>query len=159
MVINATPGDGGVYWFEPDEDNPGCDGGEADAVVRLPGGELLCAAQAHARGITRPTGGSSAFAPPTGTPAPMAQCPPDSTTPAAAPDGPVYLVAGGDVVVLFDSRVAADIMIVTMVGANLDPVTACLSATRWGEVRAGLLAHAPGVIITDTRTGHAGGTR
>lgn len=43
-----------AYWFTPDDDNPGCDGGEADAVVRLPGGELLCAEQAADRGITRP---------------------------------------------------------------------------------------------------------
>lgn len=70
----------------------------------------------------------------------------------------MYLVAGGDLVALFDNRDAADIMLVTMVGANLDPVTACLSAARWVEVRAGLLADAPGVTITDTRTGRAGST-
>lgn len=101
--------------------------------------------------------------PPPGTGAPTAattpadSSPPDSTT--VPPAGRVYLVAGGDLVALFDNRDAADIMLVTMVGANLDPVTACLSAARWVEVRAGLLADAPGVTITDTRTGRAGSTR
>lgn len=86
---------------------------------------------------------------------------PPTSTPAPAPEsgGPVYLVASGDLVALFDTAKAADIMAVTMVGANLDPVTACLSAARWDEVRAELLADAPGVTITDTRTGRAGGTR
>lgn len=46
-----------AYWFTPEDDNPGCDGGEADAVVRLPGGELLCAEVAAAVGITRPPTG------------------------------------------------------------------------------------------------------
>ena len=99
--------------------------------------------------------------PGTGKPAPADTSRPDHATPAPAPApaGPVYLVAGGDLVTLFDTRDAADIMLVTMVGANLDPVTTCLSAARWDEVRADLLARAPGVTITDTRTGHAGGTR
>jgi hypothetical protein len=43
-----------AYWFTPDDDNSGCDGGEADAMLRLVGGELLCAEEAAARGITRP---------------------------------------------------------------------------------------------------------
>ena len=102
--------------------------------------------------------------PPPGTGEPTAATitsPPDSTTPTAAPApaGSVYLVAGGDLVALFDSRDAADIMFTTMIGANLDPVTACLSAAQWDEVRAGLLARAPGVTITDARPGRAGGTR
>ena len=100
--------------------------------------------------------------PPRGTGAPAAATTPTESSrpaPAPAPAGPVYLVAGGDLVALFDTRDAADIMLVTMVGANLDPVTACLSAARWDEVRAGLLAEAPGVTITDTRTGRAGGHR
>jgi hypothetical protein len=59
----ATPRDAGSdgardkfapYWFTSDDENPGCDGGEADAVVRLVGGELLCAEEAADRGITRP---------------------------------------------------------------------------------------------------------
>jgi hypothetical protein len=86
---------------------------------------------------------------------------PGPAVPATAPEpvGPVYLVAGGDLVALFDTREAADIMLVTMVGANLDPVTACLSAARWDEVRAALLARLPTVTITDARTGRAGGAR
>lgn len=99
--------------------------------------------------------------PGTGAPAPADTSRPDHATPTPAPDpaGPVFLVAGGDLVALFDTRDAADIMLTTMIGANLDPVTACLSAERWDEVRAGLLADAPGVTITDTRAGRAGGTR
>ncbi len=41
-----------VHRFTPDEDNPGCDCGFADAVVRLAGGELLCAREAQARGVS-----------------------------------------------------------------------------------------------------------
>jgi hypothetical protein len=43
-------------WLDEAESNPGCDCGTADAVVRLPGGELLCAAEATRRGLRRPTG-------------------------------------------------------------------------------------------------------
>lgn len=49
--------DKGVYWFDADdEDNPGCDCGFRDAVVRLPGDELLCADEAARRGLVRPEG-------------------------------------------------------------------------------------------------------
>ncbi|GIM87078.1 hypothetical protein [Salinispora arenicola] len=99
--------------------------------------------------------------PPPGTGEPTAATTPADSSPpdSAPPTGPVYLVAGADLMALFDTRDTADIMLVTMVGANLDPVTACLYAARWDEVRAGLLADAAGVTITDTRPGRAGGTR
>ncbi|OJF13147.1 hypothetical protein [Couchioplanes caeruleus] len=94
-------------------------------------------------------------------PPPGTTAEPGPTAPATAPEpaGQVYLVAGGDLVALFDTREAADIMLVTMIGANLDPVTACLSAARWDEVRADLLARVPALTITDARTGRAGGAR
>ncbi len=57
---DGTVGRFGHYWFTPEDDNPGCDGGEADAVVRLAGGELLCAQEAAARGIVRPPVGDPA---------------------------------------------------------------------------------------------------
>lgn len=39
------------HWFAPEEDNPGCDCGLTEAAVRLPDGELLCAAEASVRGV------------------------------------------------------------------------------------------------------------
>jgi hypothetical protein len=66
VTSNSVVGDGGTvgrfapYWFTPDDDNPGCDGGEADAVVRLTGGELLFAPVAAVRGMVRPPIGGPA---------------------------------------------------------------------------------------------------
>ncbi|MGC9667426.1 hypothetical protein ACNTMW_12825 [Planosporangium sp. 12N6] len=96
--------------------------------------------------------------PPPGTSArPDAPAPTVTSRPGTT--APVYLVAGGDMVAVFDTRDAADIMATTMTGANLEPITARLSAVEWDEVRARLLARVPGVTITDTRPGRAGGTR
>lgn len=40
-----------VQWFGPNDDNPGCDCGMADAVVRTDSGELICAERAQELGI------------------------------------------------------------------------------------------------------------
>jgi hypothetical protein len=94
---------------------------------------------------------------PTEAPIPPAASPPGGTAP--APAEPVYLVAGGDMVAVFDNDEAADIMTTTMIGANLDPITRRVSAPQWDAIRAELLSEAPGLTITDTRTARAHGAR
>ncbi len=92
---------------------------------------------------------------PTEAPIPPAASPPGGTAPAEL----VYLVAGGDMVAVFDNDEAADIMTTTMIGANLDPITRRVSAPQWDAIRAELLSEAPGLTITDTRTARAHGAR
>ena len=72
-------------------------------------------------------------------------------------DAMVYMVAGGDMVAVFDNPQAACIMAVTMTGANLEPVTVRLTPARCDQALAGLRTHAPHMKITDARSGRPDG--
>jgi len=70
----------------------------------------------------------------------------------------VFLVAGGDMVAVFDNAEAAGIMALTMIGANLEPVSMRLTPAQWDEARTVLQSHQPHITITDARSGRAAGT-
>ncbi|MDG4764488.1 hypothetical protein O7632_10280 [Solwaraspora sp. WMMD406] len=70
----------------------------------------------------------------------------------------VYVVAGGDMVAVFDSAEAADLMAVTMGCADLAPVTCCLTEAQWQQAQAVLRAQQPHITVTDARPSHAAGT-
>jgi hypothetical protein len=59
-------------------------------------------------------------------------------------------------VAVFDSLDAAGIMAVTMIGANLDPVTLRASSAQWERARAVLRTEQPHLTVTDARSGRAG---
>jgi hypothetical protein len=81
-----------------------------------------------------------------------------SATGAPAPGGAeVYLVAGGDMVAVFDSADAAGIMALTMTGANLEPVTLRTTEADWEQARAVLRSQQPHITVTDARSGRAAG--
>lgn len=92
----------------------------------------------------------------TGEPVPSA---PEGATPTTAPAEPVYLVAGGDMVAVFDNHESADIMFTTMTGANLVPEMLRLTVAQWDRARAVLAEHQPHITVTDARAGRDGGTR
>jgi hypothetical protein len=71
--------------------------------------------------------------------------------------GVVFVVAGGDMVAVFDNPEAAGIMAVTMTGTNLAPLTVRLTPAQWDEARAVLRAHLPRITITDARSGRVAG--
>lgn len=73
------------------------------------------------------------------------------------PPGEVYLVAGGDMVAVFDNPEAAGIMAVAMTGANLEPVTLRLTSAQWDQAHAVLRTEQPHITVTDARPGRAGG--
>ncbi|MEU8370077.1 hypothetical protein [Micromonospora tulbaghiae] len=81
------------------------------------------------------------------------------TAPVASPtNGPrVYMVAGGDMVTVFDSAEPARIMAVTMTGANLEPVTRCLTEAQWEQAHAVLRSQLPHLTVTDARPTRAAG--
>jgi len=70
----------------------------------------------------------------------------------------VYVVAGGDMVAVFDSADAADLMAATMGCTNLAPVTRCLTEAQWQQAHAVLRAQQPHITVTDARPGRAAGT-
>ena len=72
-------------------------------------------------------------------------------------DAMVYMVAGGDMVAVFDNPQAACIMAVTMTGANLEPVTVRLTPAQWAQALAVLRKHFPYFTITDARSGRGAG--
>lgn len=77
-----------------------------------------------------------------------------------APSGdasPVFMVAGGDMVAVFDNPKAAGIMAVTMTGANLEPEILRLTPAQWAQALAVLRKHFPYVTITDARSGRGAG--
>jgi hypothetical protein len=65
-------------------------------------------------------------------------------------DATVYLVAGGDMVAVFDNAHAASIQYHVMVGANLDTYTRRVTAAWWEIMRAEL-ATDDGITIVDVR--------
>ncbi|TCB91675.1 hypothetical protein E0H26_25540 [Micromonospora zingiberis] len=69
----------------------------------------------------------------------------------------VFMVAGGDRVAVFDSADEAGVMAVTMTGANLEPVTLCLTEAQWAQAHAVLRSDFPYFTVTDARTGRAAG--
>ncbi|MDG4790219.1 hypothetical protein O7626_30585 [Micromonospora sp. WMMD1102] len=72
-------------------------------------------------------------------------------------DALVYTVAGGDMVAVFDSKEAADLMAGTMGCANLDSVTRCMTEAQWEQVRAVLRTEQPHITVTDARPGRGSG--
>ncbi|MDI6101190.1 hypothetical protein QLQ12_21480 [Actinoplanes sp. NEAU-A12] len=86
-----------------------------------------------------------------------ASLPPDPSSPTAvaAPSdtGPVYVVAGGDMVAVFTDLDSAAIEFMVMVGANLEPIVRKVRADQWALMRAGLRATVPGLVIVDLRDG------
>jgi hypothetical protein len=80
--------------------------------------------------------------------------------PVGAPSGdssPVFIVAGGDMVAVFDNPEAAGIMAVTMTGANLEPEIMRLTPAQWAKALAVLRKHFPYFTITDARSGRGAG--
>lgn len=67
-------------------------------------------------------------------------------------DPTVYMVAGGDMVAVFDSAEKADIMAVTMTAANLEPVTLPLTEAQWEQAHAVLRSQQPHITVTDARS-------
>ena len=63
----------------------------------------------------------------------------------------VFIVAGGDMVAVFDSADAADIMAVTMTAANLEPVTMRVTEAQWAQAHAVLRTQQPHITVTDAR--------
>lgn len=82
----------------------------------------------------------------------------DPRSPRPADETRVYVVAGGDMVAVFDSPEAADLMAVTMGCANLAPVTRCLTEAQWQQAHAVLRTQQPHITVTDARPGRAAGT-
>ncbi len=69
-----------------------------------------------------------------------------------ASDPRVYVVAGGDLVTVFDDPDAAGTEQAMMEAAGLDTVAYTLSATRWESVRHLVMRVAgPAMVITDVR--------
>ncbi|WP_309236811.1 hypothetical protein [Micromonospora sp. S-DT3-3-22] len=77
--------------------------------------------------------------------------------PRPADDPRVYMVAGGDMVAVFDSADEADIMAVTMTAANLKPVTLPLTEAQWEQAHTVLRSQLPHITVTDARPGRAAG--
>lgn len=76
---------------------------------------------------------------------------------AASSDTVVFVVAGGDMVAVFDNAEAAGSMAVTMTGANLEPVTLRVTSAQWDEARAVLRSQQPHITIMDARSGRGAG--
>ncbi|MEV0396497.1 hypothetical protein [Polymorphospora rubra] len=74
-----------------------------------------------------------------------------------ADDAPVYVVAGGDVVAVFDNADSAGTHHGVMEAAGLDTSVYTLSATQWETVAPVLRIANPGLVITDARPGRNGG--
>ncbi|WP_285687915.1 hypothetical protein [Actinoplanes sp. NBRC 103695] len=80
------------------------------------------------------------------------------TTGAPVPGGAeVFLVAGGDMVAVFDSADAAGIMALTMTGANLEPVTLRTTEADWEQALAVLRSQQPHITVTDARSARPAG--
>jgi hypothetical protein len=60
-------------------------------------------------------------------------------------------------VAVFDSAEEADIMAVTMTGANLEPVTRCLTEAQWEQAHTVLRSQLTHVTVTDARPTRADG--
>jgi len=79
--------------------------------------------------------------------------PPDATGAAR-----VYVVAGGDMVAVFDNPDAAGIQRTVMEAANLDTIASAMTPAQWDTARAALRAEHPHLVITDVRHDATGGT-
>ncbi|MEU8182041.1 hypothetical protein AB0B86_14885 [Micromonospora sp. NPDC049047] len=79
----------------------------------------------------------------------------NAPVPRPVDDRRVYMVAGGDMVAVFDSAEEADIMAVTMTAANLEPVTLPLTEAQWEKAHAVLRSQLPHITVTDVRPGRA----
>jgi hypothetical protein len=77
--------------------------------------------------------------------------------PGATAEALVYVVAGGDMVAVFDNAVTAGIQRTVMEAAGLDTRAYTLTATHWESVRPLVCVINPGLVITDVRPGHDGG--
>jgi len=63
----------------------------------------------------------------------------------------VYVVAGGDMVAVFDNPDAAGIQRTVMQAANLDTIASVMTPAQWDTARAVLAAEHPHLVITDVR--------
>jgi hypothetical protein len=63
----------------------------------------------------------------------------------------VYVVAGGDMVAVFDNPDAADIQRTVMEAAGLDTIASALTPGQWDIAREILRAEHPTLVITDVR--------
>ncbi|GAB3160778.1 hypothetical protein GCM10027290_67240 [Micromonospora sonneratiae] len=73
-----------------------------------------------------------------------------------ADDARVYVVAGGDMVAVFDNPDSAGIQHAVMEAAGLDAEVHALSTTEWERAAYLVRAANPGLVISDTRPGHGG---
>ncbi|GIF04666.1 hypothetical protein [Actinoplanes siamensis] len=92
-------------------------------------------------------------------PGPHGSQPADPITDPATPppDGLVHLVAGGDMVAVFDHADSAAMQQAVMEAAGLDTVTARITPQQWDAARPLILTVNPGLVITDVRRGPAEG--
>lgn len=66
-----------------------------------------------------------------------------------APETPVFVVAGGDVMSAWLDKGSARVMYTTLVGANVDTLSVKMTYARWLVVRAHVLGDAPDTKITE----------
>ncbi|WP_236718643.1 hypothetical protein [Actinoplanes sp. TFC3] len=71
--------------------------------------------------------------------------------PSTATEARVYVVAGGDMVAVFNNPDAADIQRTVMEAANLDTIASSMTPGQWDIAREILLAEHPTLVITDAR--------
>jgi hypothetical protein len=70
----------------------------------------------------------------------------------------VYVVAGSDMVAVFDNPDAAGIQRTVMEAANLDTIASVMTPGQWATAREVLTAEHPGLVITDARHDATGQT-
>jgi hypothetical protein len=75
-----------------------------------------------------------------------------------ATEGRVYVVAGGDMVAVFDNPDAAGIQRTVMQAANLDTIASAMTPAQWDTARAILRAEHPDLVISDARPDAPGQT-
>ncbi|MET0494337.1 MAG: hypothetical protein ABW000_14515 [Actinoplanes sp.] len=81
--------------------------------------------------------------------------------PTVAPDtteARVYVVAGGDMVAVFDNPDAADIQRTVMEAAGLDTIASAMTPGHWDTARAILRAEHTDLVISDARPDATGQT-
>ncbi|BCJ51791.1 hypothetical protein Asp14428_32660 [Actinoplanes sp. NBRC 14428] len=71
--------------------------------------------------------------------------------PPTAADGRVHVVAGGDMVAVFDNPDAAGIQCMVMEAAGLHTIASAMTPAQWDTARAVLRAEYPDLVISDAR--------
>ncbi|WP_246595137.1 hypothetical protein [Actinoplanes auranticolor] len=80
------------------------------------------------------------------------------TAPPTATEARVYVVAGGDMVAVFDNPDAAGAQRMVMEAAGLDTIASALTPGQWDIAREILRAEHPDLVISDARPDATGQT-